>query len=524
MHLPVCTNWMLLALIICVLPGIVRAEDGNVTNGEEIYLKRCVGCHGIDGDGLGPGSERLLPPPRDFTSGMFKFMSTAFDGYIPQDSDIYEMIGKGMPGTAMPGWQDILSAQEMWDLVAYVKIFPGYDEETAGPVVNFGKTIPISAESIEKGRELFLEDDRCSECHGQDGKGNATKRLLGDNGERTWPRNLTKPWTFRQSNDPKDIFTRISIGIPGTQMPSFADPASQKVLNVEERWHVANYVNSLAKSIEVVNAENTVVKSLRLEQPLPNDPNDEIWADTTPSTFFLVPQIIARTRHFTPSNDTITVRSIFGLDDIAILVEWDDRTKSLPGDEDAEKIAIPGMSEDKVVIQFPLILSEGMEKPFFGMGDKDHTVSLWQWSSGTTTEPQSAALLHATGIDTAIAQPIDSLTARGIYNNGTWRVLFKQQIADDGNGNLRFREGVFIPMAFSVWDGSNGESGTKHTLTTWYWLLLEPGSSLLPLLGGVISLLFVIGLELQWLKKSSRHPLRQDRLNQTGLNQRGQPS
>jgi DMSO reductase family type II enzyme heme b subunit len=249
-----------------------------------------------------------------------------------------------------------------------------------------------------------------------------------------------------------------------------------------------------------------------------------IWADATPSTFILVPQIIAQTRHFTPANDTITVRSIFGPDEIAILVEWDDRTRSLPGDEDAEKIAEPGLSEDKVVIQFPITLSDGMEKPFFVMGDKGHPVNLWQWSSGTTTEPQSTALLYATGIDTAIDQPIGSLTAKGIYSNGTWRVLFKQQINDERSGSLKFKKGVFVPMALSVWDGSNGESGSKHTLTTWYWLLLEPASTLLPLIAGILALLIVIGLQLLWVKSASRQPLQQDNLSQPELNQSEQTS
>ena len=506
MRAPILTPWFLILSIGCVLVAPISAwsDDGDSGNGEGLYLKRCVGCHGLDGDGLGPASERLLPPPRDFTSGMFKFMSTAFDGYIPQDQDIFEMIVNGMPGTAMPGWQDILSEQEMWDLVAYIKVFPGYDEEQPGPVVDYGEPIPLSTESIDKGRKLFLEEDRCSECHGKDGKGDAIKRLLGDNGERTWPRNLTKPWTFRQSNDPRHIFTRISVGIPGTQMPSFADPASKKVLSVEQRWHIANYVNSLAKTVRVVNPENTVVKSLRVEGFISDDPNDDIWSETIPSTFFLVPQIIAATRHFTPSNDTITVRSIFSADEIAILVEWDDRTQSLPGDADAEKIAVPDISEDMVAIQLPITIADGMEKPYFVMGDKANPVNLWRWSSGTTTEPQSVNLLSATGLNTETDLAASSLIANGVYERGTWRVVFKRDLMTKSNDNLQIAEGVFIPIAFTVWDGSNGESGTKHTLTTWYWLLLEPESTLLPLIGGLIALLLVIGLETLWLRTSAR--------------------
>ncbi len=29
-------------------------------------------------------------------------------------------------------------------------------------------------------------------------------------------------------------------------------------------------------------------------------------------------------------------------------------------------------------------------------------------------------------------------------------------------------------MSFANWDGNNGEVGSRHTLTTWFWLLLPP--------------------------------------------------
>jgi mono/diheme cytochrome c family protein len=170
------------------------------------------------------------------------------------------MINDGMPGTAMPDWGDMLSEQDIWDLIAHLKIFAGLEEEVPSEQVDYGTRVASSPESIARGKQLFHEGDRCSECHGEDGKGDAIKRLKDDSGFRTWPRNLTKPWTFRASNDQKDIYTRISTGIAGTQMPSFADPVSKKKLEPEDRWHVANYVNSLAKTEEVVRPENTVVE------------------------------------------------------------------------------------------------------------------------------------------------------------------------------------------------------------------------------------------------------------------------
>ncbi|MDP6389854.1 MAG: c-type cytochrome, partial [Alphaproteobacteria bacterium] len=238
------------AATLALAAGPLAAQTGDAERGKAVYAKRCVLCHGIEGDADSPAAERLVPPPRDFTEGQYKFKTTAFDEDFPNDRDLFRMIRDGMPGTAMPGWSDMLSEQSISDLVAYIKTFAGLEEEKPEKQVDYGSQIASSEDSIAKGRKLFT--DRCVECHGEGGKGDAVKKLKDDAGNRTWPRNLTKPWTFRASNDPKDIFTRISVGIPGTQMPSFADPKSKKKLSIEQRWHVANFAASLAETERVV--------------------------------------------------------------------------------------------------------------------------------------------------------------------------------------------------------------------------------------------------------------------------------
>ena len=35
--------------------------------GKEVFLSRCVGCHGPKGDGKGPAARFMSPPPADFT-------------------------------------------------------------------------------------------------------------------------------------------------------------------------------------------------------------------------------------------------------------------------------------------------------------------------------------------------------------------------------------------------------------------------------------------------------------------------
>src|SRR3989338_9697093 len=85
-------------------------------------------------------------------------------------------------GTSMPDWSDVLKEQERWDLVAYIKSFAGL-EQPAKPPIDYKNQVKSSAESIEKGKEIFK--NMCSECHGEEGKGDATKKLKDDLGFRT---------------------------------------------------------------------------------------------------------------------------------------------------------------------------------------------------------------------------------------------------------------------------------------------------------------------------------------------------
>lgn len=493
------------ALVMAAAVSPVAAQTAKETaaaeRGEEIYVKRCLQCHGEEGDGLGPAAERLNPPPRDFTSVQFKYKTTGFDDPIPNDADLVRMIANGMPGTAMPGWSDILTDQDIRDVIAHIKTYGEIEEEQPSDQLDYGTQVKTSPESIAQGEKLFHDGDRCSECHGGAGKGDAIKKLKDDNGDRTWPRNLTKPWIFRASNDPKDIFSRITVGIPGTQMPSFADPKSKKKLSIEERWHVANYVASLAKTEKVVRPENTVIKAAKIEGDLPQSPDDQAWNQGQPSTFLIVPQIIGKERFFTTANDTVTVRALYNDERIGIHLEWDDRTKSIPGDPEAMKIADADMSEDAIAVQFPETIPEGMEKPYFLMGDGAKPVNLWRWSSGAIEQPQSVALLTAKGIGNQEERDAEKagLTAKGIYKAGTWQVMLIRPLTTGGAGeDFQFEEGRFIPIAFHAWDGSNGERGTKHGLTTWYWLLLSPSTGSTPLLAAIAVALLVGGMLVWW--------------------------
>ncbi|MBI5048220.1 MAG: c-type cytochrome [Deltaproteobacteria bacterium] len=409
---------------------------------------------------------------------------------------------KGMSGTSMPNWDDVLKEQERWDIVAYIKTFSGLDKPAKGPI-DYKNQIKSSKESIEKGKETFKK--MCAECHGEEGRGDGTKKLKDDLGFRTWPRNLTKPWTFRVDNDPKEIYTRISNGIPGTQMPSFADPTSKKTLSDEERWNVANYIVSIADDVKRPK-DDTVLKAIRVEGELPDKVDDPKWSVAESTSFYMIPQIIAKERFFTPSLDSITAKAFYNGKEISILLEWDDRTKSIPGDEKAKEIAEGDVLEDSVAIQLPVTIPEEMEKPYFGMGDSVRPVNIWQWKSGKKDASEAIKLLNANGFQKVEQRDAGKtgLRATGIYNNGTWRVVMKRQLATEEKGkDIQFEEGRYTPISFAAWDGSNGESGSRHVMTTWSWLLLKPATPKSTYIIPLIVVVVVFGGELL-LARSSR--------------------
>jgi len=75
--------------------------------GRHIFLRQCMHCHGVAGDGNGPTARntflKMKPWPRDYRQGLFKFTSVKF-GSRPTRDDLKRTIREGLPGTYMPSF------------------------------------------------------------------------------------------------------------------------------------------------------------------------------------------------------------------------------------------------------------------------------------------------------------------------------------------------------------------------------------------------------------------------------------
>ncbi|MFQ5649741.1 MAG: c-type cytochrome [bacterium] len=207
--------------------------------GKRVYAERCGICHGPEGRGNGPAAPSMIPRPRDFTLGVYKYTSTP-DGETPTDADLIRVVENGLRASGMPYWDDILSDEETTAVVEYIK---GFSTHFALPEPN---TVPVppratpNETSLARGRALYLEAG-CHSCHGDDGREN--RILQGKQGYPVRIPDLSAPWTFRGGSKPEQVWLRFTTGMAPGPMPSF-----ELAMTPEERWHLTNYVLSLART------------------------------------------------------------------------------------------------------------------------------------------------------------------------------------------------------------------------------------------------------------------------------------
>jgi DMSO reductase family type II enzyme heme b subunit len=442
-------------LTVIAAPNSALAQAGDAAVGKRVYELRCAGCHGLKGDGKGPAAELLDPRPRDFTTGIYKIRTTA--NKVPSDQDLFRVISEGMPGTSMPSWA-VLPERERRDLVAYIKTFAGDKLKEPPKPAELPKEVSSSTESLKRGREMF-EAIECNKCHGNQGRADGPSRAeLKDEWEHPIkPANLTKRWNFRGGASRTAIATRLAVGVLGTPMPAFIDSVEKP----EDIWHLTNYVLSLGPESP---RYATLVTATAVSDALPADPKAPLWEKMTAQNISLMGQVIVDPRNFNPSIDMVAVRAAYNDKEIAFHLTWDDPTESKA---DGKQVF-----NDAIALQFAPGAVAGADRPYFLMGDASDAVYQLRWDAGrgaweaTANGPAKVAALEASEATGQIA-----------YADGQYRAVIKRPLAAKDDKRVAFRPTVFLPIAFQAWDGGAGETGTKMSLTSWYYLRLEEPQS-----------------------------------------------
>lgn len=101
-------------------PAPVPAEYAGVTSplgadaaaaGAEVFNTNCASCHGPQGHGDGPAGAALDPTPKNLPDLM----------PLVGDDFLYWRINTGKEGTSMVAWKGVLTDEQIWQVIAYVR-------------------------------------------------------------------------------------------------------------------------------------------------------------------------------------------------------------------------------------------------------------------------------------------------------------------------------------------------------------------------------------------------------------------
>jgi mono/diheme cytochrome c family protein len=263
-----------------VFAGAKFVTAATLNSGKTTYTEFCMPCHGVDGDGKGVASKGMKVPPRDFTTGIYKF-GNVLSGELPHDSHLFTILDKGLHGTAMLPWD--LTTDQKEAVVQYIKTFApkvweGKDKELGAEVelIKDPYGMAHSSAAIAKGKSIYHGEANCQSCHRAyiglkelgvlmeedpreiDMEVYTQKAQETEWGFQNIPPDFT--WdTVRSATTVEELAVRLAAGVGGTSMPAWKDTITD-----DQIWAVAYYVKSLM-DMKDTQARKDLMNSIKSE-------------------------------------------------------------------------------------------------------------------------------------------------------------------------------------------------------------------------------------------------------------------
>lgn len=258
--------------------GWVTWNAADLQAGKELYVDRCLTCHGCSGNGLGSYAGTLIVTPADFKQEPFKNMT---------DDQWFWHVSEGVQGTVMPPWKESMTETERWEVIRYIQqIFSRpvmRDPAEGDPPASYASLVnPVdqTVEILEEGKTIFIRE--CMVCHGDAGTGNGPYA----NNIQPSPPDFSDG-SYGTLADPSytdaDYFWRISEGLPWSAMPSWKLRYSE-----EDRWKVVYYIRvNFTQTLERPSiTANQVYPDIYLTQTMPSDATSEEIVDGSMSVVY----------------------------------------------------------------------------------------------------------------------------------------------------------------------------------------------------------------------------------------------
>ena len=88
----------------------LAGNENVLADAKTLYITNCAPCHGNKGKGDGPAAQALVPKPADHTSALVQSET---------DGSLFWKLSEGR--NPMPGYKKILSDQQRWELINYIR-------------------------------------------------------------------------------------------------------------------------------------------------------------------------------------------------------------------------------------------------------------------------------------------------------------------------------------------------------------------------------------------------------------------
>ncbi|MFQ5854841.1 MAG: c-type cytochrome [Anaerolineae bacterium] len=96
------------------VPNPFSATDESIKSGAAVFAQSCAVCHGETGKGDGPAAETLEVKPANLHEGHVQGLS---------DGALFYIISHGRPESPMPAWDNILTEEQRWHVVNFLRTF-----------------------------------------------------------------------------------------------------------------------------------------------------------------------------------------------------------------------------------------------------------------------------------------------------------------------------------------------------------------------------------------------------------------
>ena len=453
--------------------------------GEGYYRRYCQHCHGPEGRGKGNASPYLLPAPRNFHAGVFKFRSTKSLN-LPLSKDLFRTIKNGLPGTAMPGWGEVLPDDVISALVEYIKTFSKrFQMERPEQDINPGLEPPVDSLSLRKGESLYREL-RCFRCHGDDGaRTGPLKGQLKDHwGNLSLVYDINQPRLYKGGAAGLDIFRTLTTGMDGTAMGTY------DFLRADERWHLTHFLQSRFKGEHIRLNETVDPGSLvtrKVDGLIDFSADHPIWQTVAP-----VRVALHSLRIRTAPASIVEIRSLRDTQSIAFHMEWSDPTPD-------KAFASAPFFLDAIALQFVEGEDQNRDVPFFGMGEQGKPVNIWHWRADAMQQVErdgkstvggedeviwlsldpfrrsSVEELNAEGFGRLSVQSLEDqqVLGRGVWAGGRWRVVMVRSLKTPGPRDVQFEETGPMLLALALWDGSAKDKNASKAVSLWQSLKMK---------------------------------------------------